>query len=49
MVLAIIFLVLFAICAGISIYQSVSLVKTPMIEVNYKSFLIKLLVPLYVS
>ena len=41
MVLAIIFLVLFAICAGISIYQSVSLVKTPMIEVNYKSFLVK--------
>ena len=41
MVLAIIFLVLFAICAGISIYQCVSLVKTPMIEVNYKSFLLK--------
>ena len=40
MVLAIIFLVLFAICAGISIYQCVSLVKTPMIEVNYKSFLL---------
>ncbi len=41
MVLAIIFLVLFAICAGISIYLSVTLVKTPMIEVNYKGFLIK--------
>ena len=41
MVLAIIFLVLFAICAGISIYLSVTLVKTPMIEVNYKGFLLK--------
>ncbi|MBQ6731202.1 MAG: prolipoprotein diacylglyceryl transferase [Bacilli bacterium] len=41
MVLAIIFLVLFAICAGISIYQSVSLVKTPMVEVDYKRFIIK--------
>ena len=41
MVLAIIFLVLFAICAGISIYQSVTLVKTPMIEVDYKGFLKK--------
>ena len=41
MVLAIIFLVLFAICAGISIYLSVSLVKTPMVEVNYKGFLLK--------
>ena len=41
MVLAIIFLVLFAICAGVSIYLSVTLVKTPMIEVDYKRFLIK--------
>ena len=41
MVLAIIFLVLFAICAGISIYLSVTLVKTPMVEVDYKKFLIK--------
>ena len=41
MVLAIIFLVLFAICAGISIYQSVTLVKSPMIEVDYKSFIKK--------
>ena len=41
MVLAIIFLVLFAICAGVSIYLSVTLVKTPMVEVNYKGFLLK--------
>ena len=41
MVLAIIFLVLFAICAGISIYLSVALVKTPMVEVDYKKFLVK--------
>ena len=41
MVLAIIFLVIFAICAGISIYQSVALVRTPMIEVNFKSFIMK--------
>ena len=41
MVLAIIFLVLFAASAGISIYNSVKLVKTPMIEVNYGAFLKK--------
>ena len=41
MVLAIIFLVIFAVCAGISIYQSIALVKTPMIEVDYKSFIKK--------
>ena len=41
MILAIIFLVLFAIATGISIYFTVSLVKTPMIEVDYKKFLIK--------
>ena len=41
MVLAIIFLVIFALCAGISVYQSVTLVKSPMIEVDYKSFIRK--------
>jgi len=41
MILAIIFLVLFAVATGISIYFTVSLVKTPMIEVDYKKFLIK--------
>ena len=41
MVLAIIFLVLFALTAGISIYNSVKLVKTPMIEVDYGAFLKK--------
>ena len=41
MILAIIFLVLFAIATGISIYFTVSLVKTPMIEVDYKKFLVK--------
>ena len=41
MVLAIIFLVLFAICAGISIYRSVTLVKSAMAEVDFKSFLTK--------
>ena len=41
MILAIIFLVLFAVATGISIYLTVSLVKTPMIEVDYKKFLIK--------
>ena len=42
MVLAIIFLVLFAVCTGISIYQSVQMVKSPMIEIDYKKFLSKL-------
>jgi phosphatidylglycerol:prolipoprotein diacylglycerol transferase len=41
MILAIIFLVLFAVATGISIYFTVNLVKTPMIEVDYKKFLIK--------
>ena len=41
MVLAIIFLVLFAVCAGISIYLTVSMVKSPMIEIDYKKFLSK--------
>ena len=41
MILAIIFLVLFAVATGVSIYFTVSLVKTPMIEVDYKKFLIK--------
>ena len=41
MVLAIIFLVIFAGCAFYSIYKSVTLVKSPMIEVDYKSFIKK--------
>ena len=41
MVLAIIFLVIFAVCTGISIYKSVTLVKSPMIEVDYASFIKK--------
>ena len=41
MVLAIIFLVIFAVCAGVSIYQSVTLIKSPMIEIDYKSFIKK--------
>ena len=44
MVLAIIFLVLFAICTAISIYQTVSLTKTPMIEINYRKFIYKNLI-----
>ena len=39
MVLAIIFLVLFAGCTGFSIYRTVNLVKSPMIEIDYKKFL----------
>ena len=39
MVLAIIFLVLFAGCTGFSIYRTVSLVKSPMIEIDFKKFL----------
>ena len=42
MVLAIIFLVLFAIFAGVSIYFTVSMVKTPMIEIDYKKLLSKI-------
>ena len=41
MVLTIIFLVLFAVLTGISIYRSVNLVKSPMIEINYRDFLMK--------
>ena len=41
MVLAIIFLVLFAICTGVSIYRSVNLVKSPMVEINYVQFIRK--------
>ena len=41
MVLAIIFLVLFAVLTGISIYFTVSLVKTPMIEIDYKKHFYK--------
>ena len=39
MILAIIFLVLCLAFAGVSIYKTVSLVKTPMIEVDYKKVL----------
>ena len=42
MVLAIIFLVLFAICTGVSIFFTVSMVKTPMIEVDFKRFFTKI-------
>ena len=38
MVLAIIFLVIFAGFTGFGIYRSIALTKTPMIEVNYKKF-----------
>ena len=41
MALMIIFLVLFAICAGVSIYLSVRLVRTPMIEVDYRKQFLK--------
>ena len=41
MVLAIIFLVLFAVSAGISIYKSVQLVKSPMIETDFAGFIKK--------
>ena len=41
MVLAIIFLVLFAGLTGFSIYKSVSLIKSPMVQVDYKGFLTK--------
>ena len=44
MVLSIIFLVLFAICTGISIYQSVSLVKSPIVEIDYSRFIRKNLI-----
>ena len=39
MVLAIIFLVIFAGFTGLGIYRSIALVRTPMIEVDYKKFL----------
>ena len=42
MVLAIIFLVLFAIFTGVSIFFTVSMVKTPMIEVDFKRFFTKI-------
>lgn len=41
MVLAIIFLVLFAICAAVGIVFTVQVVKTPMIELNFKKLFIK--------
>ena len=42
MVLAIIFLVLFVGSAAISIYQTVQMIKSPMIEIDYKKFLSKI-------
>ena len=41
MVLAIIFLVLFAVSAGISIYRTINLVKSPMIETDFAGFIKK--------
>ena len=41
MVLMIIFLVLFAICAGVSVYFNVRLVKTPMIETDFRKQFLK--------
>ena len=40
-ILAIVFLVIALGLAGFTIYRSVSLVKTPMLETNYKAFFIK--------
>ena len=42
MVLAIIFLILFVGSAAISIYQTVQMIKSPMIEIDYKKFLSKI-------
>ena len=42
MVLAIIFLVLFVGSAAISIYQTVQMIKSPMIEIDFKKFLSKI-------
>ena len=41
MILSIVFLVLFAASAGVSIYFTASTVKTPMIELNYKKLFTK--------
>ena len=41
MILAIIFLVLFATCTGLSIFFTISLVKSPIVEINYKKELVK--------
>ena len=41
MILAIIFLVLFAVSAGISIYRTINLVKSPMIETDFAGFIKK--------
>ena len=41
MVLAIIFLVIFAVCLGVNMYFAVSLVKTPMIEIDFKKHFLK--------
>ena len=38
MIIAIIFLVIFAACFGVNIYFLVNLVKSPMIEIDYKKF-----------
>ena len=41
MILAIIFLVIFAAFTGVSIFFAVSLVKTPMIEIDFKKYFLK--------
>ena len=41
MILSIIFLVTFVACLAISIYRSISLIKTPMVQIDYKGFFIK--------
>ena len=41
MILAIIFLVIFAGCVGLNMFWTISLVKTPMIETNFKKHFLK--------
>ena len=41
MIVSIIFLVLFAICVGVNLFFLISLVKTPMIETDFKKFFLK--------
>ena len=41
MILAIIFLVIFAACIGVSLYFAINLIKTPMIETNFKQFFLR--------
>ena len=41
MILSIIFLVLFVACLAVSIYRCISLVKSPMVQIDYKSYLLK--------